>query len=297
MSDNENLLNTQPLTNTGNNTTPSSSNNSHPLLLNLNESNENNQVNQGPNSFSPEKNDTNINNTTFYPTTINTTPTSILPNSNSFNSLKNYNNRTSSPVTSFTSGNKTSRQVNNLLQQIEEEEEPINLEYSINNNNQTNMMDPNQLNHNTTPLLETSNHQEESEDEEALLKQHRREHRNQKTKFLGMDIKRKERSYYTGLSLIIILGVILSILGIIFMVLLNVYSPVPQSIRDGTNKVMNEKQWREIVLVALGAICGTMLASGTVMIITPIICSCYITAPSEYDGENGTNVKPKQTIF
>jgi len=45
---------------------------------------------------------------------------------------------------------------------------------------------------------------------------------------------------------------------------------------------ISEKQWKEIVLETFGVLCGFMIGIGAVMSITPLICSCYIMNPKEF---------------
>ena len=50
---------------------------------------------------------------------------------------------------------------------------------------------------------------------------------------------------------------------------------------NGTSPI-SEKQWKEIVLETFGILSGFVIGIGIVLSVTPLICSCYILNPKEF---------------
>ncbi|KAG2389465.1 hypothetical protein C9374_014025 [Naegleria lovaniensis] len=101
------------------------------------------------------------------------------------------------------------------------------------------------------------------------------------TRFAWWKMKKSRRSHAVCWFMILASGILMTVIGLVSMILLVIYSPTPKEILDGKGPI-SEKQWKEIVLETFGILSGFVIGIGLVMSITPLICSCYIMNPKEF---------------
>ncbi|KAF0979908.1 hypothetical protein FDP41_001061 [Naegleria fowleri] len=127
----------------------------------------------------------------------------------------------------------------------------------------------------------------EEEDDQQLLTSNTKptstsahNHKND-SRFAWWKMKKNRRSHFICWLMILTSGVLLTVIGLVSMILLVIYSPTPKEILDGKGPI-SDKQWKEIVLETFGILSGFVIGIGLVMSITPLICSCYIMNPKEF---------------